>query len=317
MSPVAVARRIRRLADSGGHYDAVLMDIQMPDMDGYTATRRIRASLGFESLPIIAMTANVLASDRQACLDAGMNDHIGKPFDLNLVVERLLHWTGRGTGATPPRADHAPTAHAAAGAVILDWKPALARFGGKQRAYLAALERFPEASAQMLRDIMQALNEGHRETVSRQLHTLKGLAAMVGARRLADLCRHAEQSIRHAGADWQTTFIADGLPPALDEATNASRLLHVELGHSSTEGHAAPLSILDLADLEELTALLETSNLRAIDVYDRIRQPLAAAHPDAQARIEQALAQLDLPAALKACRDVLDRRAEVSHDRDD
>lgn len=76
-------------------FDVVLMDVQMPVMDGFVATRAIRHQLGLTTLPIIAMTANAMASDRQACLDAGMNDHVGKPFDLPYLVEVLLRQTGR------------------------------------------------------------------------------------------------------------------------------------------------------------------------------------------------------------------------------
>ena len=74
-------------------FDAVLMDVQMPVMDGYTATRTLRQQPGLERLPIIAMTANAMASDRAACLEAGMNDHIGKPFELDALVALLLQHT--------------------------------------------------------------------------------------------------------------------------------------------------------------------------------------------------------------------------------
>jgi len=78
-------------------FDAVLMDIQMPVMDGFAATRAIRAELGLDKLPVIAMTANAMASDRDDCLAAGMNDHVGKPFDLNHLVEVLLRLTRAGS----------------------------------------------------------------------------------------------------------------------------------------------------------------------------------------------------------------------------
>jgi CheY-like chemotaxis protein len=80
------------LAQPAG-FDVVLMDLQMPVMDGLQATRHIRQQLKLTQLPIIAMTANVMASDRDDCLAAGMNDHIGKPFNVTDLVARLRHWT--------------------------------------------------------------------------------------------------------------------------------------------------------------------------------------------------------------------------------
>jgi PAS domain S-box-containing protein len=76
-------------------FDAVLMDVQMPVMDGYAATRAIRKELALTALPIIAMTANAMASDREACLEAGMDDHVGKPFELDHLVATLLRLTGQ------------------------------------------------------------------------------------------------------------------------------------------------------------------------------------------------------------------------------
>nr|WP_295781770.1 CHASE domain-containing protein [Rhodoferax sp.] len=90
---------VAALAAAQNPFDAVLMDVQMPVMDGYAATRAIRQELGLTTLPVIAMTANAMASDRTACLEAGMDEHIGKPFDLNGLVAMLL----RLTATTSPR----------------------------------------------------------------------------------------------------------------------------------------------------------------------------------------------------------------------
>ena len=82
-------------------FDAVLMDVQMPVMDGYAATRAIRQELGLTALPIIAMTANAMASDRAACLAAGMNEHIGKPFELDQLVAMLLRYAAQADAIQP------------------------------------------------------------------------------------------------------------------------------------------------------------------------------------------------------------------------
>ncbi|MCF8155037.1 MAG: CHASE domain-containing protein [Rhodoferax sp.] len=87
------------VAEAQTPFDVVLMDVQMPVMDGYAATRVIRQELGLTALPIIAMTANAMASDRAACLEAGMNDHVGKPFDLDHLVATLLRYAGKAEAA--------------------------------------------------------------------------------------------------------------------------------------------------------------------------------------------------------------------------
>jgi PAS domain S-box-containing protein len=87
-------RGVAAVAASQPAFDVVLMDVQMPVMDGYAATRAIRHTLGMTRLPIIAMTANAMASDREACLAAGMDDHVGKPFDLDELVQTILRLTG-------------------------------------------------------------------------------------------------------------------------------------------------------------------------------------------------------------------------------
>jgi CheY-like chemotaxis protein len=92
---------VAAVAASETPFDVVLMDVQMPVMDGYAATRMIRQEMGLAALPVIAMTANAMASDRAACLAAGMNDHIGKPFELDQLVAMILRYAGKADAAKP------------------------------------------------------------------------------------------------------------------------------------------------------------------------------------------------------------------------
>ena len=101
---------VAAVAKADPPFDAVLMDLQMPVMDGYAATHAIRGELGMATLPIIAMTANAMASDRAACLEAGMNEHVGKPFELDHLVATLLRLCERRPGfpAGPPQGETHP-----------------------------------------------------------------------------------------------------------------------------------------------------------------------------------------------------------------
>jgi CheY-like chemotaxis protein len=89
---------VRAVLAAEQEFHAVLMDLQMPVMDGYEATQKIRADARFQNLPIIAVTANTSALDRQQCLEAGMNDHIGKPFDFTHLVDKVLQHVDRARG---------------------------------------------------------------------------------------------------------------------------------------------------------------------------------------------------------------------------
>lgn len=189
---------VKRLRESASDFDAVLMDMQMPEMDGLTATRVMRQQLGLGSLPIVAMTANASAADRQACLQAGMNDHVGKPFDLQQLVEVLLTQVGSRAlsqlgepGDLPPRQAPAsdPLAAAAARAGVA-LEAALARMGGLREVYQRMLAAFVGELPVQLQALQQDEAAAER---ARRLHTLKGVSATLGLDALAAQLQRAER----------------------------------------------------------------------------------------------------------------------------
>ncbi|NVD71014.1 response regulator [Duganella sp. BJB1802] len=215
----------------------ILMDIQMPEMDGYEATHAIQRLLGAHAPPIVAMTANAMPADRVAALDAGMVDHIGKPFDLVQLIAVILRHARR---AGMPLGMAAPAVEAAAAGVAdaanvaplaetgINSAAALKRLGGLHSVYLVALRSFA-VEAGKLSAQLQAAGDGQDGGAALPLlHTLKGLAGTVGADRLAGLAHRAEQALKAdpgAAGCAQLAPVIDAIPGVVDEIERLARQL--------------------------------------------------------------------------------------------
>ena len=178
-------------------FDAVLMDIQMPVMDGYEATRQIRQQHSATELPIIAMTANAMQEDRELALEAGMNDHLGKPIDVDLLYQTLLRWQ---TASTAIGGEESRAVDTAAG----EWPkqlPGLAiteilnRLGGSRAVLLQILDSFSEDNHNLMERLQQQIEQPQIEEAKRTLHSLKGASANIAAHELAAAARESEQAL--------------------------------------------------------------------------------------------------------------------------
>jgi CheY-like chemotaxis protein len=189
------------LADPAG-VDVVLMDQQMPIMDGLAATRALRAHPAVDRLPVVALTANTTEADRRECLDAGMSDHLSKPFDLDDLVDRVRYWATLTPEAGAPngtsRGPDVPQEAPAPGSATLDTAAALARVAGNEDFYARTLARFAGGLQERLTDIAAALAEDDRTRAARLAHTLSGAAATVGAMSLGEAARALEAALSEA-----------------------------------------------------------------------------------------------------------------------
>jgi PAS domain S-box-containing protein len=174
------AEALERIAASD--FDAVLMDCQMPVMDGFTATRRIRElerSRGGRRLPIIALTANVMSEDRDNCLAAGMDAHLGKPIEPAQIIEALSRFL-KAAAATPAVDRHA-----------------LRELTGGDADFERELaETFVSSGDQCLAEIMEALKVSDFDTVRKRAHSLKGASANIHARDLSQAASSLENAVR-------------------------------------------------------------------------------------------------------------------------
>ena len=199
---------VEAVAASRPPFDVVLMDIQMPVLDGYDATRKIRNTLGLTALPIVAMTANAMASDRLACLAAGMNEHVGKPFNMRDLVTVLLKVTGRAATLADgdvPMAPPVPGAVAqTAGAFsspYLDVAIALERISGLTSLYLDVAREYIDLLDRVESEFREAAAQGNVPALVAQMHSLKGISATLGAQMLSDHAARLERLFREPLAD--------------------------------------------------------------------------------------------------------------------
>ncbi len=199
-------------AVTGDHdFQAVLMDIQMPVMDGYTASREIRKDKRLDDLPIIAMTANAMAGDREKALDAGMNDHVAKPIDVNQLFTCLGQWIKPGERGFEPAADTpsptteppAPVAKDELPKTIegINLEEGLMRVGGNEKLYRKLLVKLRDDYADTEKEIKDLLKTEKAEEAERLAHSIKGVAGNVGAGSLQEAAAAVEFAIKDGLSD--------------------------------------------------------------------------------------------------------------------
>ncbi|WP_169732758.1 response regulator [Azospirillum halopraeferens] len=169
---------LTHLQTASGTFDAVLMDIQMPGLDGYDTTRAIRDDLGLVDLPIIAMTANALASDRERCLNAGMDDHVAKPVDAAALAAVVRRHVRRAADTGP----------------VVDIDAALAHLSGDQELLARVFARFSADGSRLVEMLPRLLADGDLAALGWHAHDLKGVAGNIGAPGLAVAAKRLQEA---------------------------------------------------------------------------------------------------------------------------
>ncbi len=175
-------------------FDLIFMDLQMPGMDGFTATRHIRDNPAFTDLPIVAMTAHATLEERNRCLAAGMNDHIAKPIDIDILHAALTRWV-RPSAELPRPTRQQPAREKAALPPLpgLRVEEALNRLGGDTRLYQSVLMQFCRKHADAAGELLDLLAAKRIDDARRLVHTIKGLAGTIGANALRESACAFEQ----------------------------------------------------------------------------------------------------------------------------
>jgi two-component system sensor histidine kinase/response regulator len=263
---IAVSGRDAVAKIKTGAYALVLMDLQMPDMDGLSATREIRADPRFAELPIVAMTAHAMSGDRERSLDAGLNDHLTKPIDADKLYNALLRWIPA-SAAHPefilpgmPRSDEDIAIPDLPG---IDTACGLANHMHRPALYLRMLSGFNADFGMAVEDIGTALQQGDHARARRLAHSVKSAAATLGAEHLARQARALEDrcALAEPANDEFAAFVA-----ALKQIEMTLRPLSDEARHLPVSGEDDLAAAGALVD--QLDAMLRSRNARAASLLD-------------------------------------------------
>ncbi|NVO05516.1 MAG: response regulator, partial [Rhodoferax sp.] len=291
-------------------FDAVLMDLQMPVMDGIRASRLLREDPRWARLPIIAMTANAMSSDRDECLAAGMNDHVGKPFDLNRLVQTLLQhtrWEARAVAANA--AAPAPLAAPSAPLAIqwpagIDGAAALARMGGNAGLLQRSMASYISDARRLQQTVEQALLVGEREQAKRELHAFKGLSATMGVQSLSELAAQAEKLVLQPQRAPDYQALAAQLWERLAQILPAMERACANLAAAQGGPAKAAVQPLGQQTLEQLKALLQAlqaSDMAAMEMHANMRQDIDDTLAATMEDLDAAMSDLEFEAAALAC----------------
>ena len=307
---------------AGELFDIVLMDMQMPVLDGLAATAAIRGLPAHEALPIVAMTANAMARDRQRCLDAGMNDFVAKPIDPKQLWGALLRWMPSGSvasregavaTASPPLsgADLSIEALLPLPWVIdgLDAALGLRRCLGKPELYRSLLRQFIDRQGNIGQELQDAIDRAQWVAAQRLAHTFKSVAGNLGAVRLQEQAEALERGIsEHQGAPVERAALLYQIQ-AIDQSMHIlSKQIAAALGLTqplqlpaepaagagvSSDGNAALQAVRT-----DLVRLLAQGEFGAVELLERHSAQLAQAMGADFDRLARAVEAFDFDSAL-------------------
>ncbi|EQB4853263.1 response regulator, partial [Vibrio vulnificus] len=257
--------------------DLVLMDMQMPVMDGITATKAIRERAEWATLPIVAMTANAMQSDVERCHEAGMNDHVAKPINVHNLYQVLSQYLSASNAASHTSSSHStsssqstPDRTASADEDDLptlsgiNLKEAIFNTGGNKESYLSILSRFLEMQLEELPMFKEVVEKEDWDMAARMAHTLKGAAANLGVTPLAQLAIKMEKSIDHQSK----TVIGE-----LELAGVALDKLHAQLSEwQKRHVNVSEQECEEAAELyKRLVELVDQYDVAAVDVIKQAK----------------------------------------------
>ncbi|HSC83277.1 MAG TPA: response regulator, partial [Pseudomonas sp.] len=288
-------------------YDLVLMDMQMPVLDGLAATRQLRQRPELAKLPVIAMTANAMRADREACQEAGMNDFISKPFEPQTLQTMLQRWLGEHLPQAPA-AVPAPalSADSLAGLMGVDVAAGLRRVLGNETLYRQLLGHYLISQEPLLEQLESALGQGDLVAAEHLAHGCKGVSATLGADAVANAAGALEQHLRQGGsaAEHRSLLLAlaAALQPLLEQLRQMQRQPQVVAVATEVDEELLQQTC------ERLYRLMTDNDSEALFCLADHAPLLRAAFPAQAARLAAALERFDFDKAMTYLAEAVEAR---------
>jgi CheY-like chemotaxis protein len=292
------------MLERDAQFDCVLMDCQMPVMDGYEATRLIRAHSALRHLPVLAMTANAMAGDRQRALAMGMNDYIAKPLDVGSMFRTIAHWVGARC-AVPGAAEpvvQAPLPPLATSCLPdlpgIDTRVGLATTMHNEALYRSLLGKFCSGQGRFVSSFRAAQGTGEASAPERLAHTLKSVAGSIGARDVQAAAAELEGACRKGDAASHIDALLDKLAAELAPVLEGLGAFLAPAEAPAASKTAPANQEQERAFLQGLQELLVAGDTGALDWIAAQAGILQTVCPQTHQSIAAAIEDFDFEAAL-------------------
>ncbi|MDT3427009.1 PAS domain S-box-containing protein [Paenibacillus forsythiae] len=300
------AEAVRMLGElPESYFQLVLMDMQMPLMDGFEAARRIREQ-GLE-LPIIAMTARTMPEEREKCLAAGMNDHVSKPIDPDILFSIIDKWTPedvKGRSSQSAQGDTGPEQGLEAPILPqlngIDTASSLKRTGNNEKLYISLLRKYADSHGNTVRKIREAVNRQDFGEAHRLVHNLKGVSGNIGALEVQSLSDEIGGLLSGGWAGEELAPLLERLEAAVIGISEEilSALEGISSSGAEAEGNMPPRRLVK-QEIGRLLGLLKDSDSEAVDYFNAVKDQLKAwMEPEDWRGMEQSMGIFDFEEAI-------------------